>query len=275
MPNITDKITDVRNTTRPVSTTASSTRSSGGDTLACASLTGWPTASKVHFVTYKIDSNSNPIVGTQLDCSGIVSGSSIGSLTVIDGTDNGNSVGDIVEMLPTAAWGQDLADALTEEHDREGKHTDITADTLVVSSGTTLPAGDIGTADLANGAVTSMKLVESFFRGRLQANTTNTAPTGLTVQHGWGFITGTSGTEATKTVTFPTAFSAVPFFLVSGVGYKASDPTDETDCATNSGMIVMGRPVNTSTASVHVIDYQAGNLGTTRYLFSWIAIGAV
>lgn len=162
--NITDKVTDVRNSARPVTASVTGTRNAGGTSLTCDALTGWPTASKVHFVTYTVDSNSDPVAGTQLDCSGIISGSTIGSLTVIDGNDTGNAVGDKVEMLPTAAWGQDLADALTNQHSRTGAHAAVnntggmTTDTLTVTSGTTLPAGDIGTNDLATGAVTSPKV---------------------------------------------------------------------------------------------------------------------
>jgi hypothetical protein len=53
-----------------------------------------------------------------------------------------------------------------EEHKQTGAHSDITADTittptLTVTSGTTLPAGDIVTADLAAGAVTNAKLATS------------------------------------------------------------------------------------------------------------------
>lgn len=158
MADQTDKITDTRSAARPNSARVTSGRSAAGLTLSCDNLAGWPTDSKVHFVTYQIDSNSNPVAGTQLDCSGIVSSNDITSLDVIDGSDTGNSVGDVVEMLPTAAWGQDLADALTREHDRTGKHTDITADTIIVTDGTTLPAGDIGTADIADGAITNAKL---------------------------------------------------------------------------------------------------------------------
>lgn len=123
MADTTDKITDVRNGARPISARVTVARAAGGTELSCNALTGWATASKVHFVTYQIDANSNPIAGTQLDCYGIVSGATITNFTVIDGTDGGNSIGDVVEMLPTAAWGQDLADALTTEHDRLGVHT--------------------------------------------------------------------------------------------------------------------------------------------------------
>lgn len=118
--SITDKITDVRNGARPISARVITARDAADVTLHCNALTGWPTASKVHFVTYQIDTNSDPIAGTQLDCYGIVSGSDITSVTVVDGTDGGNSIGDVVEMLPTAAWGQDLADALMVTHERTG-----------------------------------------------------------------------------------------------------------------------------------------------------------
>lgn len=158
MASITDKITDTRNAARPNSALVTAPRSTGGTTLTCDNLVGWPTASKVHFVTYRIDSNSVPVPGTQLDCYGIVSGSNIGSFTVVDGTDTGNAVNDVVEMLPTAAWGQDLSDALTNQHTRVGAHQGITTDTITVTSGTTLPAGDIGTADLAAASVTADKL---------------------------------------------------------------------------------------------------------------------
>lgn len=164
MASVNDKVTDTRNAARPNATSVTVGRSSGGTTLSCDNLAGWPTASKVHFVTYQIDSSSNPVAGTQLDCRGIVSGNTIGSFVVLDGTDTGNLVGDKVVMLPTASWGQDLADALTAQHTRTGAHQAITTDTITatglatLSGGTTLPAGDIATADIATNAVTADKL---------------------------------------------------------------------------------------------------------------------
>jgi hypothetical protein len=177
-----DKITDVRNAARPNSARATGTRAAGGTSLACDNLAGWPTASKVHFVTYQIDSSSAVVAGTQLDCTGIVSGNTIGSFTVKDGTDVGNSVNDVVEMLPTASWGQDLADALTNQHTRTGAHTGITTDTITVTSGTTLPAGDIATADLANASVTANKLATGAVVGTAlpQESTASTSYVDLT-----------------------------------------------------------------------------------------------
>lgn len=181
MANITDKVTDTRNAARPNSARVSSSRSAGASSLSCDSLSGWPTASKVHFVTYQIDSNSALIAGSQLDCSGIVSGNNIGSFTVLDGTDSGHSIGDVVEMLPTASWGQDLADAFTSEHSRTGGHgaintTSITNSGSITSGSITnngaltqtgvaiftavplLPNNTIETADIQNASVTADKL---------------------------------------------------------------------------------------------------------------------
>jgi hypothetical protein len=141
MASITDKITDTRNNGRPVSTTATGVRNKGGTYLECVALTGWSTASKVHFVTYKIDSNNKQIENTQQDCVGIVSGNAITQMSVIDGADIGNEIGDVVEMLPTAAWAQDLADALTNQHTRTGAHGNITTGTISSSDITTI--GDV------------------------------------------------------------------------------------------------------------------------------------
>ncbi len=152
--SLNDKVTDVRNAARPNSARATGTRSTGGASLACDSLAGWPTASKVHFVTYQIDSSSEPVAGTQLDCYGIVSGNSITSFTVVDGSDTGNIVGDVVEMLPTAAWGQDLADALMSQHKRSGTHADtITTDTI--NENTSAHGVTIDGVNIKDGALTT------------------------------------------------------------------------------------------------------------------------
>ncbi len=157
-----DKITDTRNSARPVSTTVSSSRSAGGTTLSCLSLTGWPTASKVHGVTYQIDSNSNPVAGTQIDFYAIRSGSDLISFTVVDGNDTGNSIGDIVEMLPTAGWGQDLSDGLMVVLNRDGSLRDDIVDTQNIApdavTADEIEAGAVGSTELADDAATAPKV---------------------------------------------------------------------------------------------------------------------
>lgn len=147
-----DKITDVRNSARPNTARVTTVRVASASSLACDSLTGWPTASKVHFVTYQVDTNGDVVAGTQLDCSGIVSANTLTNVVVIDGTDGGNAVGDYVEMLPTAAWGQDLADGLTQTLNRDGTLKDDIVENANIG------ALAVGTTEIAANAVTTAKL---------------------------------------------------------------------------------------------------------------------
>lgn len=201
-----DKITDTRNAARPNSARVTSPRNAGGTSLVTDDLSGWSTASKVHFVTYRLDSSSNIVAGSQLDCTGIVSGNTINSLTVVDGTDNGSSVNDVVEMLPTAAWGQDLADALTVSHERTGVLKDdivttakiassaVTADEIASNAVITAKILDsnVTTAKIATAAVTSGKLAPTKAKGAYTLG-----PSG----GGWNnIISGDARAEVTITV---------------------------------------------------------------------------
>ena len=140
--NINDKFSEVSTGTRPTTTTVASIRSVSGTSLVCDDLTGWATDTAVHFVTYQVDGQGNIVAGTQTDMKGIVSGDTIGSITVTGGTDVGNDVGDIVQQLPTAAWAKDLADGLQVAHNLDGS----------------LSAGIVDTTELADEAVTTDKI---------------------------------------------------------------------------------------------------------------------
>lgn len=152
---ITDKFNAVRTgTANPTATTVASARSIGGTTLSCVDLSNWPTTttSAVHFITYSKKSDGSIDRSTQCDWKGIVSSNTIGSLTLKNGTDAGNSVGQFVEMAPTAAYGQDLYDGLAVSHENDG--------TLKASIVTTAKINDaaVTTAKIADAAVTNAKL---------------------------------------------------------------------------------------------------------------------
>ena len=134
--NILDKITATYNSANPNVARVNGTRVPSGTTLSCDNLAGWPTVSAVEFSTYKIDTNNAVIVGTQIDWKGLVSGNNIGSLTRVTGaSDGGSAIGDVVEMNPTANWGNDLYTALTKEHKQlDGSHGAITADSAVITN---------------------------------------------------------------------------------------------------------------------------------------------
>lgn len=119
----TDKFARTYNSANPNVARVTSTRSAAGTTLTCDNLAGWPTATVVHFSTYKINTSNQVVAGTQIDWKGIVSGNSIGSLTYITGaTDTGSAVGDVVEMNPTASWADNLVQGLLVGHNQDGTH---------------------------------------------------------------------------------------------------------------------------------------------------------
>jgi hypothetical protein len=122
-----DLLTQTTSTTRATPTTVTTVRSISGTTLQCAALTGWPTGTAVHFVTYQVDTSGNKLGSTQVDWKGIVSGTTITQLTVKGGTDNGNSIGDIVEAAPTFGWSNDVYTWGFKNHDTTGNHKDLTA----------------------------------------------------------------------------------------------------------------------------------------------------
>ena len=224
------------------------------------------------------------MAGTQLDCYGIVSGNTINSFNVVDGTDNGNSVGDVVEMLPTAAWGQDLADAITHQHSRIGAHVGITntggftTDTATISGnatvggtlgvtgvatlsgGTILPAGDIAGTEIADDAITAAKMLNGqIYRHQggsgtvldtVGTTTFDLSATDVKIQT--GRATG-AGNNSDTNITFPVAFTNTPLIIASPYSSGGSYPTWYLVSQTNTGF-----------------TFRTGvNVAT----FSWIAIG--
>lgn len=144
---ITDKFTETTNGTRPDPTTVTSTRSAAATTLQCAALTGWPTATAVHFATYRTNAQGAKVAGSQCDWKGIVSGTQITNLTLKAGTDTGNAIGDTVVCMPTAAWADDVTEGLRVEHNVDGTHAAITS-TSVTATGTAQAATVISTGDI-------------------------------------------------------------------------------------------------------------------------------
>lgn len=133
---INDKFTEATNGTRPVPTTLTAILASGASpgTATCGALTGWPTATAVHFIIYTIDVNGNKVSGSQTDWKGIVSGSTLTGLVLKAGTNNGYGIGAVVVASPTAAWADDVTEGIAVQHNQDGTHAAVTA-TSVVSSG--------------------------------------------------------------------------------------------------------------------------------------------
>lgn len=156
-----------------------------------------------------------------------ISGSQITNVVWVRGANVGHAGGvTIVDYVSGAAHNMTTAGIL-KQHTQAGVHTGITTDTLVASGvatlngGTTLPAGDIATADIAAAAVTDAKLVYGKVRSRQGGSATNWQTVGTNTYDysatntfiQVGSVTGAIG-GSDATVTFPTAFSQVPLVFV-------------------------------------------------------------
>lgn len=129
MASTADLFTSTENGGPPVPTTASATRVIGATTLEAEALDQWPTVTKVHFATGEAttDAEGNPIINQSTLClwSGIGSGSQLNDLVLrysATGSDPGNNIGDLIQMVPSSSWAYDLFLGLTEDHDTEGHH---------------------------------------------------------------------------------------------------------------------------------------------------------
>jgi hypothetical protein len=141
-------------------------------------------------------------------------------------------------------------------------------------------AAAIAGSKLADGGVTSAKLAEAFVRGRFQSITTNTAPTGLTIQAGWSYIQGAGANTANKTITFPVAFSTVYSVHITPLGLKStSAPTAIGDLTTaysgNNLVFIANSITNTTFSAAFALDSSATLANTLFAGFSWVAYGVV
>lgn len=153
---ITDKFADTYNAANPNVARVTSTRAPAGLSLSCDNLAGWPTGTVVHFSTYKINTSSAVIAGSQIDWEGIVSGNNIGTMTRITGaTDNGNAVNDVVEMNPTAKWASNLVNGILTSIDQDG-----TLKAGAVDNAAVLASDVVTTAKILDGNVTEAKLTQ-------------------------------------------------------------------------------------------------------------------
>lgn len=129
---ISDLLTQATNGTRASAATLTVIKGVGASTITCNALTGWPTATAVHFSIYTVI-NGVKTVGSQTDWKGVVAGSTITALTLRAGTDQAYPIGAIVEAAPTAAWNTDLINALLLQHNQDGTHGALTAASLVLA----------------------------------------------------------------------------------------------------------------------------------------------
>jgi hypothetical protein len=157
------------------STTTSGTISAGATSVGLNSTTGL-TNGNVFVGIIEPGATAQQVFTGTVD----VSGSQITNVAWVRDTNVGHAGGVTVVDYVSGAAHNMATTGILKQHTQAGAHTGITTDTLTVTSGTTLPAGDIGTADIAAGAVDGTKLSTS------------------AITLGYAQITGNISTQATS-----------------------------------------------------------------------------
>lgn len=208
----TDKFKKVQ---RKFSTTLSSTLAQSATTAALSSTSGLPTDTAVTVTIDRVDSNGTATPSSEEVVTGVVSGSNIQNLVRgKEGTsDQAHSAGAVVEMLWTETVWNDAVDGMVAEHNQDGTHSAVTADSVVVADGGTLEVDTVNEATAANGVtidglnIKDSKLVTA--DSVVTANITDDAVTGdkLATANYQVWRESPSGTVDTTGSSFITAHS--------------------------------------------------------------------
>ena len=126
-------------------------------TIPLASATNLPTDTAVIAVIDRVDSNGTATASKEESVIGVVSGSNLVTCTRgAEGTAQAHDAGAVVEILVTNKGWNDIVDAILEEHNQLGGHTDITACDVTASNVT---ASEI-TSQVAN---TPLKIKDAHY----------------------------------------------------------------------------------------------------------------
>lgn len=198
-------------------TLASPGKAVGAASININSAVNWPTDTAVVFAIRSIelvDGEYQEVSGTYAEFIGVVSGTTINSLSLVYGTDQVYTSGSTTEVfIPISSYAHNrMIDALLVEHDQDGTHGNVTTANLTVAGTLTLPAGSVETADYADNSVTPAKRTGGFFIGSVPASTFSS--TGVKSITGVGFTP-----KLVRFTIMPTANTAVS---VAGSGGMTS-----------------------------------------------------
>lgn len=124
---ISDFFGQASNGSLPLPTTLASQKVSGASSMSLVAATGWSTATVIFGLLYQVNAAGVLVPGSVLSWKGILSGTTVGSLTIRGGTDATYPAGSIVQVQGTDAWADDLMTGLAVEHNANGTHGAITS----------------------------------------------------------------------------------------------------------------------------------------------------
>jgi hypothetical protein len=208
MPSITDYFAHASNGSgMPVVTYLASTKASGASSMSVNAVSNWPTATCVNLLLYTLSASGVPVSGSTTMWKGILSGTTVGSLTLKGGTDTTytGGVGSVVEMAPTSSWADDIIFGLLVEHSQAGLHLKV--------NGNTVPA--------ATDTVALLAATQSF-TDKTITDTSNSVSSAIL-------------TNPYKFFTYPTGYSGFPnnAFTKVSLNNKITDTSSNFDAVTN------------------------------------------
>lgn len=173
--NIADKLRKTFNITNPETTFVTTARTTGNTTLLCDNLSGWPDDTAVDFITYQLDADEKSVKpGTQTDWKGLVSGSTLTNITRVAGeADSGNSVNDIVQMVPTGSWANDIIKTLLGIFNQDGSLKDAV-----------ITAAKLATNSVTANAINFASMTSHYKKLASNTSTTSVSAAVLSIPHG-------------------------------------------------------------------------------------------
>ena len=121
MTSITDYFALASNGTTPVPSTLASQKVLAASSCSLNLATGWSTTTPVHFLMYQVNAQGALIAGTVSGWKGILTGTTINSLTLKFGNDtNYPATTTIVQLQPTSAWEDDLINGILQVIQQNG-----------------------------------------------------------------------------------------------------------------------------------------------------------
>ena len=150
------------------------------------------------------------------------------------------------------------------------------SNTYTMPSATDTLVGRASTDTLTNKSIDgSTNTITNIYLLKRQDNTSNSTPTYLKIQTGWGFILGSGSSGVmTKAVTFPTSFTNAPVIYMTYLNTKSgSDPASITEFTSGAeDVTVSSTSISTSGFTARMYKPSAFT-NTSRFGYSWVAIG--
>jgi hypothetical protein len=96
--------------------------------------------------------------------------------------------------------------------------------------------------------------------------------TATIVKSNWGYVTGDGDSSCQDTVTYGTAFAAVPDVVANCAGSTNAVPSSRDDARVAASYVCTAQALTASQFTIVVTDVAGGNISTnTRVVFCWIA----